>query len=307
MKKTYALLVFVMMMWGFNVSAIKVLVDNVEPILLTSFRIFTAGVVVLILTYFLGIFRLPNKKELGILLYIAIFNVIVHHSAIAVGLGATSGVNGGLILGMGPLTTMMLSIIFLGQRMTKFRIIGFILGFIGVVTTTLSGSGGVTSMSFGDVIVFVGMLVQAYSFILISKLNPSFDPRLLTGYMLFIGSFHIYIISLFEDSSLSQLSLLIDWQLGSVFLFSAVICTAVGHMVYNSAIKQVGPAESAIFINFNTMFAIFGSALFLGETIRVSHLIGLVLIVCGVLIGSGTVEYWKRSLAANREVTNKVN
>ncbi|MFC7061996.1 EamA family transporter [Halobacillus seohaensis] len=74
-------------------------------------------------------------------------------------------------------------------------------------------------------------------------------------------------------------------------MFSSLICTAFGHMVYNIAIKQVGPAESAIFINFNTFFALLGASLFLGESIEWYHLSGLVLIVFGVLIGTGAVEY----------------
>ncbi|MCP3027990.1 DMT family transporter [Halobacillus sp. A5] len=287
----YILLLFVMMLWGFNVSAIKVLVENIDPILLTSVRIFAAGLAVLIVMYVMKILRWPTKKESLIIFYISIFNVIVHHAAMAVGLKYTSGVNTGLIVGLGPLLTMVLSTILLSKHVTIFKSLGFLLGFAGVIVTTLVGSGGMTGMSIGDFLVFISIAAQAFSFILISKLNPDLDPRLLTGYMMVIGSFFIFILSLVLESNPWQIVRLFDVELGTVFLFSALICTAFGHMVYNFAIKQVGPAEAAIFINFNTFFALIGASLFLGESIKWYHLSGLVLIVAGVLIGTGAVEY----------------
>src|SRR5699024_10151275 len=147
-----------MMLWGFNVSALKILVTAIDPIMLTAFRIFTAGITVLIITYIMVIFRLPCKRELMLIIYIALFNVIAHHIFLALRLTKTSGVNAGLILGMGPLLTMMLSILLLNDRVTRLRVIGFLLGFIGVIITTITGSEGFTSISFGDGMVFISVL-----------------------------------------------------------------------------------------------------------------------------------------------------
>ncbi|WP_242057483.1 EamA family transporter [Halobacillus yeomjeoni] len=85
MKSIYFLLLSVMMVWGFNVSAIKVLVAEIDPILLTSIRIFTAGVGVLIALSFMKILRMPTKKELSTICYISLFNVVAHHALMGVG------------------------------------------------------------------------------------------------------------------------------------------------------------------------------------------------------------------------------
>ncbi|MBP1948307.1 DMT family transporter [Virgibacillus litoralis] len=291
MVKIYILLLLVMLMWGLNLSALKVLVDAIDPMLLTSFRIMTAGIVVLVICAVMGIFRLPRKHEWLIIFYIAIFNVILHHSFVAVGLKLTSGINGGLILGMMPLVTVMMTVIILRQRVTWLRVSGFILGFIGVVVTTLTGAGGLAAISLGDFIVFLGVIVQGFSFVLISKLKPTFDPRLATGYMLLIGSFFIFMLSQAFGSEIQEITYLLDWKLGAVFLFSAVFASAFGHMTYNYAIKKVGPAEAALFINMNTLFAIIGASIFLNEVITVNHIVGFILILSGVFIGTGAVEY----------------
>lgn len=281
-----------MAIWGFNVSALATLVANVPAITLTAYRVLLAGIGVLIISYFMGIFRLPNKKELKVILIITIFNVVFHHSFLALGLARTSGVNAGIILGAAPLVTMILSVILLSDRITRLRLLGFILGFIGIIVTSIVGENGLSSVSVGDLFIFISMFMQAISFILISKLNPDFDPRLLTGYMLVIGSVLIFIVAYGIEGDLSQITRIFNWKLGSVFLFSALIATAFGHMTYNYAVKNVGPAETAIFINLNTLFAIIGASIFLGEPILKNHYIGVVLILLGVFVGSGSLEYF---------------
>lgn len=292
MSKIYALLFLVMAIWGFNVSALATLVTNVPAITLTAYRVLLAGVGVLIISYFMGIFRLPNKKELKVILIITIFNVVFHHSFLALGLARTSGVNAGIILGAAPLVTMILSVVLLSDRITRLRLVGFILGFIGIIVTSIVGENGLSSVSVGDLFIFISMFMQAISFILISKLNPDFDPRLLTGYMLVIGSILIFIVAYGIEGDLSQITRIFNWKLGSVFLFSALIATAFGHMTYNYAVKNVGPAETAIFINLNTLFAIIGASIFLDEPILKNHYIGVVLILLGVFVGSGSLEYF---------------
>src|SRR5699024_6799724 len=207
----------------------------------------------------IGIFRLPTKAEWKTIGIITIFNVVLHHSFLAIGLTKTSGVNAGIILGAAPLMTMVLAIVFLRNHVAKLRVIGFFLGFIGILITSIAGTDGIANISFGDLFVLLCMIAQAISFILISKLNPTFDPRLLTGYMLLTGSFVIFIVSLFIEGDLTQISKLFHWKLGLIFLFSAVIATAFGHMVYNFAIRNVGPTETTIFVNLNTLFALIGA------------------------------------------------
>src|SRR5690625_692466 len=186
---------------------------------------------------------------------------------------------------------MVLSIILLSDKVSRLRMLGFGLGFVGILMTSLAGTEGIESFSFGDVIIFSSMVMQAFSFILISKLNPTFDPRLLTGYMLVIGSIFIFIVAIFFEQNVSQLTKLFSGKIGLTFIFSAVVATAFGHMTYNFAIRNVGPTETTIFVNLNTLFAIVGAALFLGEPILRNHLIGLIFILVGVFFGSGTFEY----------------
>ncbi|MBM7553468.1 DMT family transporter [Thalassobacillus pellis] len=287
---TYTLLFLIMMIWGFNVTAIKVLVDNFAPVTITAFRILVAGIVVML---FLGInkeFHRTNKTQLGYITLGALTGILGHHFFLATGLTMTNASNAGLILGLVPLMTSVFAIIFLGDRLTVLRMIGIILGFSGVAFIVLSGGGNVGSISRGDVNIFLAVVTQAISFIAIKRATESMDSRLITGWMQIIGAFFLFVVSLqLEPRGLASLT---TGSPGAwlVFFASAILATALGHMVYNKAIGQIGAGETAIFTNLTPFFSLIGAVVFLGETIAWQQLFGFLFIVMGVVLGTGALD-----------------
>jgi len=288
----YLIVLFVMLIWGINVSALKVIVENFMPITITSLRIFTAGVTVMLILGVTKALRLPKKKEWYFIMGGAVFSVVLHHYFLAAGLTLTSATNTGLILGMGPVLTVIFATIILKRKPSRLQFAGFILGFIGVSFTVLAGSGGIMTINLGEFYILLSIVSQTLSFIVIKRAAETMDSRLLTGYMLVVGSVALFFISLLQEpngiASLKQA----DYTVWLIFLFSALIATGVGHMAYNHAISRLGPAETSIFLNLNTFFSIMGAALFLNEAILVSHFVGLIFIVFGVIFGSGGLEAW---------------
>ncbi|MFY4776382.1 DMT family transporter [Metabacillus sp. RGM 3146] len=289
-NKIYLILIAVMLIWGFNVSFIKIIVGSFMPVTMTSFRIFTAGVTVLIILAFIKRLRKPTLQEIKFIIFGGLLNVVGHHYFLSTGLTKTTAANGGLILGLGPMLTAILSIIFLNKKLTLIRLSGFVLGLIGVSFTVLAGGKGIGSINFGDLDIFLSIFSQASSFIIVSKAAKVMDPRLLTGYMLLFGSFILFGISLITEPNGLMSMTNGSPSVWASFFGSAVLATAFGHMIYNSVIGKAGAAEASIFMNLSTFFALLGSALFLGENILPSHFIGLLLIVAGVLFGSGAFE-----------------
>lgn len=292
MKKwqTYLILVLIMLVWGFNVPALKVLVSEFMPVTITSLRIFTAGITVFIILGFMRKLRKPTAKEFLFIISGGLLNVVSHHYFLSVGLTGTSSTNGGLILGTGPLLTALMATILLRNRPTVIKILGFLSGSVGVTIIVLSGGEGLAGLKTGDLFIFISIFSQALSFIIISRAAKTLDPRLLTGYMMVFGSIVLFAISLVtEPGALKELRGAPN-SIWLLFFASAILATAVGHMIYNHSIGKIGAAETSIFLNLNTFFSLVGAALFLNETVTYYHLIGLIFIVLGVVCGSGTLE-----------------
>jgi drug/metabolite transporter (DMT)-like permease len=279
-----------MMIWGFNVPALKTLVTAFTPVTITSLRIFTAGITVFIILGIMKKIRIPTRRESLFIIGGGLLNVVSHHYFLSVGLTQTTSTNGGLILGTGPLLTALLASILLRNRPTVIKVIGFMLGGIGVSIIVLSGGEGLGNLNSGDAMVFISIFSQALSFIIISRAAKTLDPRLLTGYMLVFGSVILFIIGLVkEPGGLTHLGH-VSAGIWVLFFASAMLATAVGHMLYNHSIGQLGAAETSIFLNLNTFFSLIGAALFLGEKITSYHLLGLLFIILGVICGAGTLE-----------------
>jgi drug/metabolite transporter (DMT)-like permease len=300
----YFLLVFVMIAWGLNVIATKILVTTFEPVTVTSLRIFTASMAVFIILFFLRKIRIPTKKELTYILLGGLFNVVFHHYFLSIGLSKTSASNGGLILGLGPILTTIAAFMFLGNTVTKLRLVGILLGFLGVSFIVMDGDSSISGVSIGDFYVFLSIIAQAISFVIIKKISTTLDPRLMTGYMLFFGSIILFVISLFtEPQGLVNVTTQGSLGVWLIFFASAVIATGIGHMTYNFAIGKVGVAETAIFINLNPFFTLVSAAIFLREQITFSQVFGFIFILFGVLFGSGAIEeYIRHSKQKQKEI-----
>lgn len=302
MWKIYALLTTAMLIWGFNLPLLKYLLIYVGPVTMTTFRILLAGISVFIILGGFKMLRLPTKTEWKYIVGGAMLNVVLHHYFLNMGLFRTSGTNAGLILGLGPVLTAISVSLIMRFFPSKVQWLGFIVGLMGVSSVVLAG-GGLGGLALGDVFVFISIATQVLSFLVISKAAKTLDPRIMTAYMMVVGSVVLFIISLIQEPGEIKAFASVPPIFWLAFVASAVIGTAVGHMLYNYSVGKVGPSKAAIFINFNTMFSLIGSALFLGEIITGRHLIGLVLIIAGVILGSGAAEdLWKKRQTRSEDV-----
>lgn len=293
--KIYAMLVFVMFVWGANLPILKYLVTVVPPVTLTAFRILCASIAVFIILWKMKLLRKPTKQEWKFILLGSLTNVVLHHYFLNIGLSITSGTHGGLILGTGPMLTAISAALILKFFPTKIQWLGLVFGLAGVSVSILVGGGESNGANIGDFYVFLAILAQVLSYMVVSKAAATLDPRLLTAYMMLIGAVVLSIISFIQEPGGITAFGETNGFFWTVFLVSALICTAVGHMMYNYAVGRAGATKSAIFMNLNPLFSLILSAIFLGEILTGRHFIGLFLIIIGVMLGSGAAEdMWKK-------------
>lgn len=63
--RTYIILFSVMVVWGLNVTATKILVTNFMPVTITGIRVLTAGLTVFLLLSLIKKVRMLTKKSFG--------------------------------------------------------------------------------------------------------------------------------------------------------------------------------------------------------------------------------------------------
>lgn len=270
--------------------AIKVVVSTFPPVMITSFRIFTAGLVVCLILLFQKQFRKMTKREWLYTGLGGLFGMVGHQTLLALGLHHTTASNATLILALVPLTTSVFAMVFLHDRLTFFRLLGIVFGITGVVFIILAGSGAVSGIGIGSIFVFAAMFSQSSSFIFIDKATRTLNPKQATAVMLTLGSMLMFVISLFLNPS--AVTHLDEGTLGvwAVFIGSAVIASGLGQMMYNVAIRNLGAGQTSIFMNLTPFFSLVGAAVFLGESISLQQMFGFVFIIAGVIFGTGYID-----------------
>ncbi|MFC4320448.1 DMT family transporter [Litchfieldia salsa] len=296
----YSSLLFVTLLWGLNVIATKILVTTFAPVTMTSFRIFTAGIVAFLILFSFKKVKVVSFTQLRYIFIASLFNVVGHHFFLSIGLTKTSASNAGLILGLSPLISVVLATLILKNKLTITKAIGISTGFTGVCFVILNGASNISGISIGDLFIFLSIATQGFSFVMIKKVTSTLDPTIMTAYMLIFGSIILFILStIVEPDGLSSMrnGSLEVWL---IFFASAIFATGISHMIYNRAIQEIGVAESAIFINLIPFFSLIGAVTFLNEKISILQVSGFLFIVIGVLLGSGTLD---RRLAIFRNRT----
>ncbi|WP_246939547.1 DMT family transporter [Bacillus pinisoli] len=301
----YQLLFWLMVIWGFNVSAIKILVSYFPPALMQGTRILIAGLSVILILWLSKSLKKVSSSNIVGLLIASIVGVVGHHLFLALGLMSTSATNAGLILGLIPLCTSILAMIFLNEKLTVTKSLGILLALIGVYLIVMNKNGGLNDLSIGDLYVFGGVITQAVSFILIKKLTANIESRQMTGMMLVFGSIMLIVISFFTESRENIVFSEVPVYIWGVLLASAIIATGLGHMVYNYAIHKLGAGTTSLFINLSPFFSVVGSFLFLGEQIYAKHIIGFAFIISGVILGTGAVKFRLKGIGSPKQFPEK--
>ena len=302
---TYSLVFMVTALWGMNVVIIKILVDDLPPQTMTAFRIMLAGATALAVVILGKSFRPLTKKEWIYILLGMLFGVVLHQSLIAFGLTMVDASIASLILALVPLTTAILAVLFLGEKFTLLRAIGFMLALTGVFFIQ-GGSIHHLGFSTGEIILFLAMFVQAASFILIRKVTVTVDSKQVTALMSFFGSISLLIISfIVEPQGLSQMTSAPPFTY-FLFFFSGIVISGGGHLIFNASIQKIGAAQTAVFNNFVPFFGLVSSAVFLNETITISQSVGFVFIVTGVLFGTGYIEKQRELRIRKKEAQKKL-
>ena len=80
-----------------------------------------------------------------------------------------------------------------------------------------------------------------------------------------------------------------DWahvalpEVGS-FVYSGIIAGSVGALLWNGAVRRIGPARTMVYANMESFFVVVFAALLLSERVEISALIGGLAVVAGVLL-----------------------
>ena len=178
-----------------------------------------------------------------------------------------------------PLFVFCLAIPFLGEKATIIKVLGIILGFLGVVALYVERS---FSMVLSNSILFLilGAFLWAVSIIYYKKTLSYVDPTIVNIVQFPIGTFFLLAATLILGELTFNMNL--TYML-SIFYIS-VFGSAIGFTIWLFLIRE----EEAIIVSASSLIipamALFFGWLFLGETFGLLSLLGVILIFTGIYL-----------------------
>ncbi|MDB5927218.1 MAG: hypothetical protein JWN13_6154 [Betaproteobacteria bacterium] len=286
----WALLLALVAMWGSSFMFNKLGVATVPPATLVAARLTLGTLAMLALLHARGL-RLPPigpiwgaYAVLGIVGNAAPFFLITWAQQVV-----DSALAGILIAAM-PLGTLVLAHLLVpGERMTSNRVLGFLLGFGGIVflmePAAVAGVGGSAIQILSQLAVLCGALCYSANSVMARLLIKS-DFMVAAAGTLLIAAALMLPIAVVHDQ---------PWTLHPSFTsVSAIVWlgvgpTAVATILYFRLISSAGPTFMSLVNYLSPAVAVFLGVTLLGEQLGVSAYTGLALILAGIALSQ-----WRR-------------
>ncbi len=284
---TILLAIFCNILWGSAYPGIKLGykafgIETVPQILLFAGIRFTVAGIILIL--FSSIknkkIQVPQKKNMPMLILLALMYTSLQYLFFYLGLSKTSGTNGSIVNSTSTFMAVILAhFIYKNEKMTLRKVLGTVVGFVGVLVVTLSGgSAGVSFL--GEGFIAIGALAFVVGSVISKKVTQVENSGVVAMYNLLIGGAVLIVVGLLGGGVFTS----ITW--GGVLGLLYLCFLSIGAYSIWTMLLANNPVSKISIYNFIIpITATILSGIFLNENIfELKYLISLVLVCVGIVV-----------------------
>ena len=280
--RDYIELLILSAIWGSSFLFLRIASPEFGPIFLTEMRVASGLVVLLPICLLLG--KIQELKENWKMIFIlSLSNMTIPfclfaYSALNMGAGILSIINATV-----PFFTAIIAFLVYQQRMTRYGLIGLMVGFMGVAVLVFdpSESSGVTNDLAIPSALFACVLYGVALNIVSHKLQGVSGISITTGALFFSTIVLIPFAVIERPEVMPQ---------GSVWfsvLALGVVCTGFGYILFYRLIARIGSQQAIMTTYLIPIFSILWGNLFLAESITLFMIFGGMLVLMGVGMTTG--------------------
>jgi drug/metabolite transporter (DMT)-like permease len=208
---------------------------------------------------------------------------VVFNTMVYVGLQYTETSNSALFNSIVPIYIVVLSWLFLGERISLRQGIGVTLSVLGVLIMVTRGdplSLLEASFNVGDIWIVVAMLLWAIYTILLKWRPRELSAIAFLGAMLLLSlptllpfyAWELYQRGTFEVSPVTVATL----------VYYASVPSVIAYLMWNRGVAQVGPTRAGLMAHLLPIFAVILAVVFLDERLHAFHYLGAACVFLGI-------------------------
>ena len=289
-RQDWSLLILLSILWGGTYFFAGVAVKELPPLTVVLVRVFLAAAMLLPIFWYFG-HTLPRTFSgwlpfmgMGLLNNVLPFGFIfAGQTQITVGLSS-------IINAMTPLFTVMVMAVFLEERLTINRIIGVLLGVVGVAVLRGFDEPVSGSQTLGIILCMAGALSYGFAALWGRRFLAGVPPLKSATCQLMSSTLIIAIVVAAIDKpwTLSLPSPEVMFSL----LALAVFGTAVAYIVFFRILVRAGASNAMLVTLLIPVTALVLGNIFLDEAVHMKETIGAIIIGMGLLFIDGRMINW---------------
>lgn len=283
----YLLLALTALFWSGNFIVARAVHLDVPPMGLVFWRWFGALIVILPFAWRHIQADWPViRQHWRIILTLAALGVASFNTLVYVGLQTTTALNAVLLQSAIPILIFAFAYVIFRDTVRPLQALGIVLSLAGVSTIVARGEiATIHGLAFnrGDLLVFAAVVLWAIYSVLLRK-RPVMHP--LSFLTLTIAISVVLLAPLYGWEHLSGRVMHLDRTTVLAVGYVAIFPSVLAYMFYNRGVDLIGANRAGTFIHLMPLFGSIMAILFLGETFRVYHAVGIVLILGGLMLAA---------------------
>lgn len=274
---------------GTAVGATRYLAGTLDPLTIGAIRFGGGFLLLLAIACWRGD-RWPKRRDwlgtaaLG-LLFFGLFPVLFNASLIY-----TTAVRGALALSTLPLLTMLAGTILRVERPTLRKMVGVLIAMSGVfIALGIGATTAPTRAWQGDILMLAAASCMALYNVWSRPFIARSGPISFAAFGMAVGAACLSVLSASTGGLVQLASLSAPQWIASGYL--AVVCGALIFFLWAYALGRTTPTLVAVSVAINPVTASIFGVVLLDEPINVNLIIGLLAVLVGIAIASGSIEW----------------
>ena len=273
--------------WGVSFVSTKAVLGKLDPFSLLVIR-FGIGALFLLLLLLLQRHRLKiSIKYVPHIMVLGILGVFVHQVLQATALLTINASAAGWLISFSPIFAVILSLLFLHEKMNITKAVGMVLAITGVliVTSTRSGQSFHFAMNLGFLLMILSTLNWAIYSVLLKSLKIPYPPLVITFYMCLLGLI-LTTPFIIRNRGWENLTLL-DQTEWAHLLFLGVFVSGIAYWYWGKALEVLEASKVSMFLYLEPLATLVAAVLLLHEKVLLISVIGGIIIIIGVVVVNG--------------------
>ena len=273
--------------YGLNHTIAKVVMPNyIEGFGFIQLRLMGAGLIFFIISFFIPNEKIDSSDYLR-LFFAALLGMCINMLMFFKGLQLSTPINSSVIITLTPIMVLLLSYVFLKEKIGFIKLSGILMGFTGALVLIIYGkkiAANAPNIMLGNIMFLINASAFAGYLVLSKPLTEKYHTITLMKWMFMIGiilSFPVTYIE-FKEVEWTALPFFAIWRMG----FVVIGTTFLTYMLNMYALKSLPASTIGAFIYIQPLIAIFYAIITGNDSLDLVKFIAIRLVFSGVYLAS---------------------